>query len=187
MKNEAYNQLCNSFRQLTDVRFKLLALVPSISGAAIALISTDLVEFKQTPLPRCLVAVLGFIVTLGIVFYDQRNSQIYNAIVRSGRKLEDSLGVQGAFSQRPPRALRFLGLFSIWHDRGLALIYGSVLGGWVFPITCGVLWMIPDLELPLGVPLLAAIIALVVGVGSVYELHRLDRQASSSPQDISGD
>lgn len=104
METNAHDQLCESFRQLTDVRFKLLALVPSISGTAIALISKDLDVFREAPLPRAVVAILGFIVTLGIVFYDQRNSQIYNALVRRGKALERDLGIDGPFSQRPGRS-----------------------------------------------------------------------------------
>ena len=180
METNGYGQLCDSFRQLTDVRFKLLALVPSISGTAIALISKDLDVFREAPLPRTVVAILGFIVTLGIVFYDQRNSQLYNALVRRGRTLERDLGIDGAFSQRPGRSLKFLHLFDIWHDRGLALIYGSVLGAWLFPIACGILWLIPNRAFlgTVPVPSLAALLAVVGGFLLILELHRLDRDAS---------
>jgi len=38
-----YEQAVDTYRQLADIRFKLLAFVPTLSGAAVALLSkTDL-------------------------------------------------------------------------------------------------------------------------------------------------
>ncbi|MFC1823129.1 hypothetical protein ACFL9T_10600 [Thermodesulfobacteriota bacterium] len=177
MEDKGYEQICNSYRQLTDVRFKLLAFVPAISGAAIAIISKDLSAFQTSPVPRLIVAILGFLVTLGIVFYDQRNSQLYNALVRRGKKLEEELCISSTFSQRQPRSLKLFGLVTIWHDRGLALIYGSVLGAWIFPIACGVQWLCQTEEKTNAVPGIAATIALIACILFILELHRLDKKA----------
>lgn len=179
MQDKAYEEICSSFRQLTDVRFKLLALVPAVSGTAIALMSKDLALFAESPLPRTIIALLGFLVTLGLVFYDQRNSQLYNALVKQGRKLEEERHIAGPFSQRQPRTLKFLGLFTIWHDRGLALIYGTVLGAWMFPLSCGVFWMLKKLDMLTTLPVttIGTLAALVTGVIFILELHRLDRNA----------
>lgn len=178
-----YEQTLASFRQLADIRFKLLALLPSISGLAIGVISLNLEAFKSAPLPRMLIGVLGFVVTLGVVFYDQRNSQLYYALMHRAQKLEQSLKtkVWGQFCNRPDPSLRFLRLFSIWHGRGLALIYGSVLGSWLFPVACGALWLARAAEWgwpPGAVPGLSAIIAAVVAAGVIVELQRLNREAS---------
>ena len=175
MEDKGYEQICNSYRQLTDVRFKLLAFVPAIAGTAIALVSKDLSDFQSSPIPRLIVTILGFLVTLGIVFYDQRNSQLYNALVRRGRKLEEELNISGSFSQRQPRSLKLFGLITIWHDRGLSLIYGSVLGAWIFPIACGVQWLLQkDTS---TAPAIAAILALITCILFILELHRLDKKA----------
>lgn len=175
MEHPGYEQICAAHRQLTDVRFKLLALVPPVSGTAIGLVSTDLAAFEGSPLPRTIIALLGFVVTLGIVFYDLRNSQIYNALFHRGRALEQELNIPGPFTQKPPKSLRFLFVVQIWHDRALAYIYGAVLGAWIFPIGCGLLWMMTSVQ---KVPLIAAIVALIAGIVITLELHRLDRQAS---------
>lgn len=76
--------------------------------------------------------------------------------------------------------MKFLHLFDIWHDRGLALIYGSVLGAWLFPIACGILWLIPNRSFlgTVSVPSLAALLVVVGGFLLILELHRLDRDAS---------
>lgn len=177
-----YEQICNTFRQLTDVRFKLLAFVPSVSGTAIALISVNLVEFEKSPLPRIIVALLGLFVTLGIIIYDQRNSQIYNSLISTGKELEKTRNIKGPFSLRPGRSLKFFNIFLIWHDRGLAFIYGSVLGAWLFPIICGLLWLLPkplflqSINFP-SVPIIAGWLATAGGIGFIFELHRLDRVA----------
>lgn len=76
--------------------------------------------------------------------------------------------------------MKFVHVFDIWHDRGLALIYGSVLGAWLFPIACGILWLIPNRAFlgSVSVPSLAALLAVVGGILLILELHRLDRLAS---------
>lgn len=182
---EAYKQVADSFRQLAEMRFKLLALVPAVSGTAITLISKDIEAFKRDPIPRGLVALMAFIVTLGIVFYDVRNSQIYNSLIRRAKELESGMQLHGPFSARPPRSLRFLGLVSIWHDRGLALIYGSVLGAWMFPIVCGALWVLPAGSRPRNVVDLALVVAAVFSLVCIAELHRLDRRAGTADDRVS--
>ncbi|MCI5159640.1 MAG: hypothetical protein D3906_14660 [Candidatus Electrothrix sp. AUS1_2] len=174
MEDKGYGQICNSYRQLADIRFKLLAFVPTISGAAIAIITQDLSVFQASPLPGLMVAVLGFTVTLGIVFYDQRNTQLYDALVNRGRRLEKELGIRGPFLQRQPRTLKLFGLIKVWHDRGLALTYGSLLGAWTFPIACGMQWLCQPQKQT--APDIAVVLALIVGIAFVFEFHRLQRR-----------
>ena len=83
------------FALLADIRFKLLAFVPSIVGATVALVSK---EHDQ----RVIVAVsaLGFMATLGILLYELRNSELYNAAVYRARVLEGELGLTGAVARR---------------------------------------------------------------------------------------
>ena len=65
-----YEQTLETYRQLTDIRFKLLAFVPALSGAAIALLTRSEID----GLEGVGLAGLGFVVTLGIALYDQRNT-----------------------------------------------------------------------------------------------------------------
>jgi len=181
-----YQETLAGFRDLADTRFKLLTLLPSVSGIAIGLITFDLEQFKTAPGPRLMVGLLGLAVTLGLTLYSQRNSQVYNALVARGRALEAQLGLLrgGQLSHRPPRSLLLFGVFQIWHDRALALIYGSVLGAWLFPVVCGALWMVGASRwgLPVTVPTLAGGLALLGAVGFILELHRLDRAAARVPK-----
>ena len=145
-----YDQVNNNFRMLADIRFKLLALVPPLGGVAIFALSTmaSPKDLKASEYALALlVSVLGFLATLGITFYDQRNSELYNALGGRANYLEHHAGLElnpdaepskakpaGQFLERPKPTRHLLGLFLMKHDRGLALIYGSVLGAWFFPI-----------------------------------------------------
>jgi Domain of unknown function (DUF4440) len=131
-----YEQVVGIIALLTDVRFKLLALVPTISGTAVGLLtSTDLAPSTQVVL-----AMLGFVVTVGIVFYEQRNTQFYNNAIGRAEYLEKELrfgaapgdAEGGYFRSRAREPRKFLGVVPMRHDRALGLIYASVLGAWAF-------------------------------------------------------
>jgi len=147
------------FMDLSATRFKLLAFLPTITGTVVAVLFGTL----QSPQMLAGVGAFGFMVTLGILFYDQRNTQIYDALVLRAQSIETKLGFApltghihqdmrtkrscgGAFLDRPPRSLHLFpftrsgrwGIFKMWHDRGLALIYSSVFAGWVFTCAAGV-------------------------------------------------
>ena len=131
-----YEQVVGIFQLLTDVRFKLLAFVPTISGIAVGLLTTeDVSRWTQIGL-----AGLGFVVTLGVVFYDQRNTQFYNNVVGRAEHVEAMLDltvagddpVGGLFRSRRKKQRRLFGVVPMKHDRGIAMIYSAVLGAWVF-------------------------------------------------------
>lgn len=139
-----YEQVNETIRMLTDVRFKLLAFVPAVSGFAVALLTRSAVSHATVPGSVVAAAsTLGFFVTLGIVFYDQRNSNLYDGLIRRANEIESTFNEyggrgKGLWSSRPPARLYLLGVVRVWHDRGLALIYASVLGGWLFAFTTGI-------------------------------------------------
>jgi hypothetical protein len=132
-----YEQSLETYRQLAEIRFKLLALVPTLSAAAVALLT------RTEAIPRWEkvgLAGLGFLATLGIVLYDQRNTQFYNGAIGRVQELEKKLGFEpagddregGLFRSRKEHATRHLFGLPINHDIGLALVYAPVLGAWAF-------------------------------------------------------
>jgi hypothetical protein len=137
-----YEQTVATVRQLTDIRFKLLAFVPTLSGIAIGLVTR-----RVQPGVEAAVGAFGFLITLGIAFYDQRNSALYDELIGRARWLEATilrlpsrhthLARGGQYAERPGERRRLFGLIEIWHDRALALIYGTVLGGWTFLFLLG--------------------------------------------------
>ncbi len=136
-----YNQTTDLMRGLTDVRFKLLAFVPTISGAAIAILGHG----KSTA-ELLAVGLLGLVATVGVVIFDLRNTQLLDYAVLRAKSLEERLGFAsifepggpgGLYTERPGRDLRLFGLAGVGHDRGLALVYSAAIGGWCYIVAWG--------------------------------------------------
>lgn len=126
---DLYKEICSSWRLLTDVRFKLLGLIPIIS-VVILLTLLGRTPEEASPAARIAIALFGLIVTIGLYIYDQRNSELYDDLISRGRKIEEELGVDtGQFRGRrkPSRPL-------INHSNATRLIYGASLAGWLFAI-----------------------------------------------------
>jgi hypothetical protein len=136
-----YEQTLETYRQLADIRFKLLAFVPTLSGVAVALLTNARLDRSE----KVALAGLGFFVTLGIVLYDQRNTQFYNGAITRAQYLEDNLKFEwfstdahrGLFGSRNDHGRRWLFGLPVGHDLGLAFIYSAVLGAWVFAAVQG--------------------------------------------------
>ena len=138
-----YDQTTELLRTLTDVRFKLLAFVPTISGAAVGLLSR-----AHSAAELLAVGSLGFVATLGIALYELRNTQVYDYAVHRAVELEARLGLVsvfrppapgGLYRERPGHSLRIFGLAAGGHDRGLALVYSAAIGGWGYLVAWGAL------------------------------------------------
>lgn len=81
-----YQTTVQQFTALADIRFKLLAFVPTVTGAAFGVL-------KDSPNKAATAAIgaFGFLVTLGIVFYEIRNTQFYDRAVHRAKALEACL------------------------------------------------------------------------------------------------
>ena len=150
-----YDQTTQFVRGLTDLRIKLLAFVPTISGAAVGLLG------DPRPAPELIgVALLGLVATLGILVYELQNSRQYERMIERARELERLLGlptvqgVQGVGGVLATPSGRWLG-----HNRGWGLVYSAAIGGWSYLAAWGFLaWMLVD-----AAQTIAAVIGLVVG------------------------
>ena len=169
-----YMATLDAFWRLGDFRFRLLALLPPLTALGVGLLTVDVATFTSAPIPRLLIALLGFVVTLGIIFYDQRNSQLYAGLAAQAKQLESAImSSGGVLGGRPPRTNRLFGLFKIWHDRGLALIYAATLGAWSFPVVFAVCVLLPRLSA--HAQRYAFLGSIIVAVLTAAEIHRLDR------------
>ena len=86
-----YKEVNSYWRTLTVIRFKLLAFVPTLAGLGVALS-----HIITQPLEAFAIGLFGFIATLGITFYDPRNSQLYDASINRASVLERKMN----FSRR---------------------------------------------------------------------------------------
>jgi hypothetical protein len=168
-----YAQTTDFIRTLGDVRFKLLALVPTLSGAAIAVLGHPSSSFELLG-----VGLLGLFATLGILVYELRNTQLYEYATRRAQHAEAELGLPslgggagpgGLFSERPGRTLRLFGIAPVDRDSGLGLVYSAALAGWAYLVAWGTLH-----ALDVGSSRkIGAAIGVAVGVFLLVELVRL--------------
>jgi hypothetical protein len=187
-----YGELNNNIRWLADVRFKLLALVPVLGGVAVfALTNVGLSAVSDGGTKSLMLAllgsILGFLASLGIVLYDQRNSELYNALIHRAKYLERRCKLPsapgglmvpagwpefgGQYNERPRRHRRLL-LISAGHDLALALIYGPLLGAWFFP---GVYAPLRLVNCPEPIAKLVAAAAAIAAIGwATWRLIGLD-------------
>ena len=137
-----YEQTLATYRQFTEIRFKLLAFVPTLTGVAVALLTNATLDGSE----QVALAGLGFFVTFGIVLYDQRNTQFYNGAIARAQYLENGLDLdrfendqhRGLFGSRKDHRRRRLFGLPIGHDLGLAFIYSAALGAWAFAAVHGI-------------------------------------------------
>ena len=137
-----YDQTAQLLRTLTDIRFKLIAFVPTIAAVSVGLFG------KPRPAVELLaIGLLGLTATLGILVYELRNSQIYAAAAKRAEELVRLLGFPsalgegpgGLFSEHPPVTIRLVGVFPTTRLAGLGLVYGAALAGWTYLVSWGLL------------------------------------------------
>jgi hypothetical protein len=84
-----YAEVCRAHDAITDFRGKLLALVPTLSGAAFALIIGARKDFD--PLLLLPVGIFGAAVTLGLFCYELRGMLLCVELRNRGEKLEKAM------------------------------------------------------------------------------------------------
>ena len=147
-----YQQTTDLLRSLTDVRFKLLALVPTLSGAAVAVLG-----HPGSAAELIAVGLLGLTATLGVLLYELRNSQLSDYALRRAQSIEAELGL-GLYRGAP-----------VNRDRALILVYSAALAGWSYLTAWGALHAAHvERARPLG-----GVVAVGVGVLLLAELTRM--------------
>jgi hypothetical protein len=165
-----YEQTTQLMRSLTDIRFKLLAFVPTIAGASVGLVGRG-----RAAADLLAVGLLGLVATFGVLLYELRNSQVYHAILDHARELEQKLGL-GLFSQRSKVTL--FGIVAARHDRGLGLVYGSALAGWTYLVAWGALRVAAAGD----ARTVGAVIGFLAGVVVAAEVERLGQTLGAEAQ-----
>lgn len=118
-----YEKLTDNVKQLEDVRFKLLAIVPSVTAVGIK----ELYGVKTESNVKVLFAALGIVITSAIFIYELRNRQILKALNNRKNVMESSLG------ELPENFLKELDSKGfIKHGVAMNLIYISSIVSWAF-------------------------------------------------------
>ena len=180
-----YDHTLDQLRTLTDVRFKLLALVPTLSGVAIGLLGRP-----RSAAELLGVGLLGLCATLGILFYELRNTQLSDYATQRAKAVERELGLVSAFgaagpgglySERPDRSVHVLGV-ELGHDRGLSLVYGAALAGWAYLVSWGALRAL-DVARPRAIGgIIGVCVGFVVGAALLRVTVREGERAAATPR-----
>jgi hypothetical protein len=109
-----YTEVCANHRGIADFRAKLLALLPTVSGAAIfVLLARDI--------DNAAIGLFGFAVTFGLFLYDLRGIQDCVELRRRAGLIEGRLGI--VHEHHSP--------FHDWPDPRLASMADEVGAGWI--------------------------------------------------------
>ena len=165
----AYTEVCASYHRIDDFRAKLLALLPSVSGAGVFFVLRDFTDPQRKIDPRYVTAsaLLGLFVSLGLYFYELRGVQRCICLSKIARDLESGKGgmsVVGQFTRWPHSVGRFIN-----EPIAAAMIYSAVLSAWVF------IAVVPYSSNVAGVVAGAMFIFCFLG-GWMFYLHVRDRE-----------
>src|SRR5687768_959214 len=95
-----YDQLCQSYRAIDEMRAKLLGLLPFGTGVGL-LVLTDGAAKIPPPEVALGIGLFGFVVTLGLFAYELHGIKKCASLIDAGRRMEESLRVNGQFLRRP--------------------------------------------------------------------------------------
>lgn len=131
-----YDYASRLLGNLTEIRFKLLALVPTLSGAVVALVSS-----QRSGVELLAIGGLGLAATSGVLAYELRNGELRRRATDRVNRLETELFPGGPLvgSAGSGRTPKLFGLIPASHRLGVGLVYGAALGGWVYLVVWGAL------------------------------------------------
>lgn len=123
-----YTELCNSYRAIDEFRTKLLGFLPLATGAGLFLLVTDKDKIDSVQQFLRPIGYFGFIITLGLFFYEIYGIKKCGRLIRVGKYLEEKkLRIDGQFKSRPREVA---GLINEPFAAGI--IYPAVLAAWIF-------------------------------------------------------
>jgi hypothetical protein len=126
-----YQEVCNSYRFMDDLRAKLLGLLPLVSGAGIFFLLNEAFADANkrafyTPflLP---IGLFGFVVTLGLFIYELHGIRRCRELIKVGKDIEEQIGIEGQFAHRYPQVTHFINTAV-----AAGAIYPAVLAAWTY-------------------------------------------------------
>jgi hypothetical protein len=120
---KVYEKLVDNVKQLEDVRFKLLAIVPSVSAIGIK----ELYAVNCENHVKVFFAILGIVITFSIFIFELRNRQIIKALNKRKVALEDEMNVSTTVFIQD---LQSSGI--VTHRFSMNLIYITAIVSWLF-------------------------------------------------------
>jgi hypothetical protein len=190
-----YAEVNNNFRMLTNIRFKLLAVLPLAPAAAAILTAAGSGggSNRSVDARAVVLSLFGLLVTAGLASYNARNDQIYLWHVDRAAAIERELGIpDGSFANRPNAW--FAVSLAAWrwhvgHVTSVTIIYLSSIALWLLVgLVAGshLLWG----TLPMwgyAATLVVAVAAVAAGWGVVrHQRKRMSREMRRNADDAIG-
>lgn len=123
-----YTELCNSYRAIDDFRTKLLSFLPLVTGTGLFFFVTDKEKIEMAQPFFGPIGVFGFVITLGLFFYEFYGIKKCKYLIEAGIELEKELKIcDGQFTTRPPGVLGFIS-----EPVASGVIYPAALAAWTF-------------------------------------------------------
>lgn len=166
MTNEdVYRELCTSYRSIDDFRQKLLGILPLASGGILAFLidpkflGGETANVFEPLLPG--IGLLGFLVTLGLFFFEIYGIRRCTYLIFAGEYLECELGMKhGQFRDRPPPVLGFIA-----EPMAAGVIYPAVMAAWSY---MG-MYFYDDRSVSTALPLSAGVFLVFAGLMVLYQ------------------
>ena len=119
-----YAQVGENYRQIDDLRLRLLALLPLATGTGLLVLLGGHSVSAAVDVPA---GVFGMTATLSLYFYELHGVEKCAHYIYRGARLENDLGVPGSFTNRPHH------IFGVVSELlPSALIYPASFAGWLF-------------------------------------------------------
>jgi hypothetical protein len=120
--SKVYEKIADNVKQLEDIRFKLLAIVPSVSAIGIK----ELYSINCENSIKVFFAVLGIVITFSIFIFEQRNRQIIKALNKRKIAIEELMNVETDTFEKD---LQSKGI--VTHRFSMNLIYITAIVSWL--------------------------------------------------------
>jgi hypothetical protein len=130
-KRIVYEQLCESYHRVDDLRAKLLGLLPLATAGGILILldqNDSTASAGQPALTLVAIGVFGCLVTMGLLAYELQGIKRCWLLMQAGQQMEETLGLKGPFAAvRFPYVAGFIGA-----PLAACIIYSAVLAAWAY-------------------------------------------------------
>lgn len=122
-----YREIIGAWRLLTDVRFRLMNMLPALSIVAFVPLVLVIDGSTTASATALVLACLGLCLAHGLHIYEQRNNGLYDELISRARRIEAELGIEtGLMLGRPSKPNA-----RVNHGRATTWVFTSVKVAWL--------------------------------------------------------
>ena len=133
-----YSEIWKGIRETDSISFKLLGLVPFVSGTGSGILASVLHHKVIAPGAVVFLSLLGALVTFGLYRWELRNIQTCSRLLKRAEWLERRFGMSALAGRE--EAPRLLGLFPVGKKWAETIIYTASAAAWLVPIFACIFW-----------------------------------------------